>query len=322
MPDTPQDFINPFEGIDMDSLKTHVRLMVNRFNSILSANLVAECEKPEVRQAILYRIDYGFNQIFRFSTLLPPPTRYCIVFSVNGQKNSINKIKNDPINSNYGYAKMGLYEAGANGNFIVECHRIPKHDGVVASDITGLVNHWEIFVKDANCNFEKSFSFIILDKWQVIYDIDEKKNVEIFQPNNELGSDKGAKTFLQNKGLPPNLKWNLVKFILRSNDLITVEVPTQNWHTRASYHQLGMADQRKGDEPSKLWIALRMLCEFNGRIQWSNPENVKDKKTISRLNKFMKDAFGIDDNFFKRYSKEHGYVTKSALEDRRGEDGF
>jgi hypothetical protein len=323
MPDTPQDFINPFEGIDMDSLKTHARSMANRFNSILSANLVAECEKPEVRQAILYRIDYKHDFLMSYYTFLAPPIRYCLVFSIKGLKDSIYKIKNKHSEySSHGFEKMSLLEAGATSNFIVDCYRIPKRDGLVTADISRLVNEWEIFVKDANCDFENTFGIIILDQWQVVYDYSENVNAEISQLNNKLGSSEAAKRFLQDNGLPSNFKWNLIKFILKSDYLIIIEVPTQNWRIRASYHDLGMVDRRKGDEPSKLWIALRTLCKFNGCIKWSNTESVEDKKTLSRLSKFMKECFGIDDNFIERYSKKHGYVAKSSFTDRRGEDSL
>ena len=322
MSDTLQGFINPFEEIDVDSLKTHVRYMVNRFDALLSENLARESEKPEVTQAILYRIDYTRDSFSRYYTFLPtPPTRYCIVFSVIGPNNSIHKIKKRLLYSQYDYLKMSLFEGGATSNFIVDCYKITKQGEMVNYDITGLVDEWEIFVKDVNCNFEKSFGYIILNQWKVVYDIGENKSVEISQSHSKLGPAESARRFLQDKGLPPDLKWKDIKFILRSNDYITIEVPSRNWQTRASYHQLEMADHRKVDEPSKLWIALRVLCQCNGQLNWHNPESVQDLKTISRLNTFMKDAFNIDDKFVKTYSKKHGYVTKSALVDRRDKDG-
>jgi hypothetical protein len=320
--DTLQGFINPFEDIDVDSLKTHVRFMVNRFNALLSENLVGECEKPEVMEAILYPFDDKRGVFVKYYTFLSEPTRFCVVFSIKGLKDSIHKIKNKISElSSYGFEKMTLIEAGVTSNFIVDCYRIPKQDGVVTSDITRLADEWTIFIKDAKCNFEKSYSDIVLNQWKVVYDIGENKSAEMSQRLSKPGPTECARKFLQDKGLPLNLKWKDIKFILRSNNLITIEVPNQNWHTRVSYHQLGMADNRIGDTPSKLWIALRMLCQFSGRISANNPESVQDTKTISRLNIFMKDAFGIDDKFVKTYSKKNGYVTKSALEDRREEYG-
>jgi hypothetical protein len=311
-----------FAKIDIDALEMHVKKMVFRINSIIDSKVKGVTNKPEVRQVTFHPIDFRTNLFFRYYNFLAPPTRFCIIFTLKNLEKCIDNLRDKERSSGPDFFNIDLFDLVADYNFFFDCHRIHRHGRINDRDVTGLIEKWTIFIKDINCKFEKIPEDIVPDFSISVYDATDEDSSEILPEKKSIEVNKKVKKKLQELTFPPDLKWQLVNFIMRSDDIITIKVPSLNWSVRLSYHELGMVDLRKGDEPSKLWIALRMLCKFNGRIQWSNPEVVQDKKTLSRLSTFMKNAFGIDDNFFKRYSRKHGYVAKSAFEDRRGEDSI
>ena len=78
-----------------------------------------------------------------------------------------------------------------------------------------------------------------------------------------------------------------------------------------SYHKLGMEDKRTGDKPTVLWELLKMFIKERGFISSQNPEyDPRLPDATKRLNKHLKDLFGIEDNITGHYKKEKGYRLK------------
>jgi hypothetical protein len=129
---------------------------------------------------------------------------------------------------------------------------------------------------------------------------------------------------------PPGTSWEQIKIALVENDIAIIKTPTIN--RRVSYHELGMSDIRRGNKPKKIWIILILFAQFNCRLDGEIPESIKrillnDYKIdyykklpdyTKRLNKHLKDLFGINDSIFKFHYKKHkAYITKIEFSDRR-----
>ena len=120
------------------------------------------------------------------------------------------------------------------------------------------------------------------------------------------------KTFELSKGVfpcKPGTTWQDVTITLLAHDLVRIKTP--EGEDRVTYHQLGMADKRKGDTPTILWETLKVLLINKGTVSRENIEyNSKLPDNFKRLNNHLKELFQIDESAFPHYKKEKGYKAK------------
>ena len=114
---------------------------------------------------------------------------------------------------------------------------------------------------------------------------------------------------------PPGTKWEEICITLVAND--TVRIQTPHVEGRFQFSALGLQDKRKGDAPGMLWELLKVFAKNNGSITRTNIEyNRKLTDTAKRLNRRMKEIFGIRESIFKaHYKKERGYRTRIIFRD-------
>ena len=114
----------------------------------------------------------------------------------------------------------------------------------------------------------------------------------------------------------PETKWEDIKITLLSDEMVSIKTPHASG--KFTYHQLGMQDTRIGDTYTQLWVLFRDFAKDQGFISSANNEyraNLTD--TTKRLNKHLKDLFGIQKSIFKgHYKRENGYRTRILFSDR------
>ncbi len=116
----------------------------------------------------------------------------------------------------------------------------------------------------------------------------------------------------------PGTKWENITITLVANDMVRIKTP--QGEGRFTYHELGLSDKRKGDEPKKaLWGLFKLFAEKNNFISRENIEyDPMLPDTAKRLNAHLKKLFGIQDSIYKgHYKKEGGYRTKIKFSDPR-----
>jgi len=120
----------------------------------------------------------------------------------------------------------------------------------------------------------------------------------------------------------PNTPWEKVEITLVDNN--TVRVKTPQGEGLFTYHQLGMADRRKGDSNTKLWRLFVAFAKLNGVLSSENLDYARRyldsltqddlktlPKTANRLNTHLKSLFDIKDSVYKNhYRKEKAYKMK------------
>lgn len=115
----------------------------------------------------------------------------------------------------------------------------------------------------------------------------------------------------------PGTKWEDIKITLTADD--TVKIKTPQGEGIFSYHQLGMSNENTRElRPTVLWAFVKILSENDGFISSKNPDyNSKFPDTAKRLNKHLKQLFGIDESIYQgHYKKMKGYKTKIFFSDR------
>jgi len=108
----------------------------------------------------------------------------------------------------------------------------------------------------------------------------------------------------------PETQWEDIIITLVSDD--TVRIKTLDIEQRFNYSELGLSDKRKGDTPTILWELLKLFATMNGFISSNNSEyNATLPDTAKRLNKHLKNLFGINESIYAgHYKKEGGYRTR------------
>lgn len=121
--------------------------------------------------------------------------------------------------------------------------------------------------------------------------------------------------------------WEDIRITLIDNEMVRVETPSKKG--RFTYHQLGMQDKRRGDQPTQLWALLVLFAKNQGVISLQDYELSKDRlykagsnKTVlfdcaKRLNSHLKELFGIEESIYKaHYRKKRRYDTRIVFSDR------
>lgn len=131
----------------------------------------------------------------------------------------------------------------------------------------------------------------------------------------ELGRERGKQ---QKKPVfpCPEARWEDITLTLIADD--TVRVKTPNGEGKFNYHKLELTDKRKGDQPTVLWPLLRLFIKERGTISSQTPNyNPKLPDTTKRLNRHLKELFGIKESIYTgHYKKENGYRLKFVVSDQ------
>lgn len=140
------------------------------------------------------------------------------------------------------------------------------------------------------------------------------------RPDEVLDNDTISDDLLEdvNKVFPceAGTQWNDIIITLIDNE--TVRIKTPQGEGRFTYHQLRMNDARVGNKPKMIWGLLRLFAHSFGNITRDNPTyDPKISDTAKRLNKHLKELFGINDSIFQgHYKKMKGYKTKIIFSDQ------
>lgn len=108
----------------------------------------------------------------------------------------------------------------------------------------------------------------------------------------------------------PGTKWEHITITLIADD--TVRLKTPKGEGRLSYHQLGLADGRKGDKPKVIWELLKLFCLNNGDISSQNQKyDPKLPDNAKRLNTHLKGLFQINESIYSsHYRTEKAYKAR------------
>jgi hypothetical protein len=116
----------------------------------------------------------------------------------------------------------------------------------------------------------------------------------------------------------PGTRWEYITIILLADDMVKVKTP--QGEGRFTYHQLGFADKRKGDQPTMLWTLLKAFAGTQGRISRSEGVEYSPRlpDSAKRLDKSLQKIFGINERIYKgHYRAEKGYTTRFTVLDHR-----
>ena len=114
----------------------------------------------------------------------------------------------------------------------------------------------------------------------------------------------------------PTTRWEDVKITLIENEVVRVKTPRGT--ERFSYHDLGMSDKRSGNKPTVLWVLFKTFAQNKGVISSKNFDyDPMLPDTAKRLNKHLKEVFGIDESIYSgHYKSQKGYKTKIFFSDQ------
>lgn len=121
---------------------------------------------------------------------------------------------------------------------------------------------------------------------------------------------KEANTTDSFSNIPKAAKWEDVTMTLLADDMIKIKTP--QGEAKFTYHQIGLQDNRKGDQAGMLWGLLKLFAKNNGFISSKNTSyDPKLPDTAKRLNNHLKKIFRIQKSIYAgHYKKEKGYKTK------------
>lgn len=173
------------------------------------------------------------------------------------------------------------------------------------------------------------YAFIELDDFAAyLRRIEEVHDLSIPLPA-RLFPDENKKPIQRNKVFPcePGTQWEDIKITLVANDMVRIKTP--QGEGRFTYHELGMADKRAGDKPKLVWGLLVVFARRQGVLSPSDSLYSQDRVTgtankykgticdaTKRLNKHLKEVFGIDESIYKwHYRKYKKYETKIFFSD-------
>ncbi len=147
-----------------------------------------------------------------------------------------------------------------------------------------------------------------------VFGIEKKiKLIKTTQTHEESGETKPiTEAFPCN----PGTKWEDIKITLTANNKVRIETPQGKGHF--TYYKLGMSDGRAGDKPTVLWHLFKIFAKNKGYITGKAGQYYKNlPDTAKRLNRHLKNLFGIDDSIFKCHYKKHkAYITKIIFNDQ------
>lgn len=119
--------------------------------------------------------------------------------------------------------------------------------------------------------------------------------------------------------------WNDFSVVMISEEKCRIE--TSDGKKRYTFAQLGMADGRKVNEPTKLWKLMQIFAATGGYINWKtikaysdgrDSEKLDFSSLTKQLNKHLQQHFGITDSIFTgHYNKTRGWRTKIKFSDER-----
>ena len=114
----------------------------------------------------------------------------------------------------------------------------------------------------------------------------------------------------------PGTNWDEIFITLVADDMVRIRTP--KGEGRVTYHTLKMFDIRKGDSPIMIWELLKLFAKNDGFISSMNTKyDPRLPDTAKRLNKHLKELFGINESIYKaHYKKEKGYRTKIHFSDQ------
>jgi hypothetical protein len=148
----------------------------------------------------------------------------------------------------------------------------------------------------------------LLDAW---YPLDQVEAISGAKSQKIIPNAKTTKLTV-----PPGTQWKDIKITLISDD--TVRIKTPNLEERFNYSELALSDKRKSDSTTLLWELLKLFAKNNGLILSNDPDyDPKLLNSTKRLNKHLKELFGINDSIYQgQYKIERGYRTKIFFSDQ------
>lgn len=172
---------------------------------------------------------------------------------------------------------------------------------------------WKYFIKPSDKQETRSL-LMVLEKALFIEDnaIEIKEKIDL--------KEKKEVKIKNDIILPckPGTKWEDIKITLIKDELVRIITP--DGEGLFTYHQLGMADRRKGDQPTMLWGLFKMFAEYRGFISSKHIEHYDPAipNTTKRLNINLQKVFGINESIYTaHYKKAKGYKTKIFFSDAR-----
>jgi len=112
--------------------------------------------------------------------------------------------------------------------------------------------------------------------------------------------------------IPSGTKWEEITINFIDERNVDIRVPTcDTLHT--SYADMGFADGRNGN-PTKQWELFQLLAKRGGSLPPDDKEvGSSYKKAKQNLETQLKDYFGFEYDFFKKYNTKDGYVAKVTM---------
>ena len=122
-------------------------------------------------------------------------------------------------------------------------------------------------------------------------------------------------TFNSTLQIPKADSWDEITITLLATDM--VEVSCRRKKMKLTYHELGMKDVRKGDQPKAMWWFLVLLIKENGFISRQTEDyNPKMTDTVKGFKRQMKKFFEIDNDVISHYKTNKGYKAFFQVADK------
>lgn len=166
----------------------------------------------------------------------------------------------------------------------------------------------------------------------LLFPSDEQTTHSLMNPHYDAAQEKDRyqprkKDFIEklaSKVFPsdPGIKWDDVGITAISDHVVKIRTP--RGEERLTYGEMGFADKRNPDKPTKLWTLLLAFCECRGTIQPAGQIDQGLYKAVSDLNRKLQRLFGITESFLSggRYQRKKGYVSKIRFADQRDPDAM
>ncbi|PKN64111.1 MAG: hypothetical protein CVU57_16180 [Deltaproteobacteria bacterium HGW-Deltaproteobacteria-15] len=115
--------------------------------------------------------------------------------------------------------------------------------------------------------------------------------------------------------------WSSVKITATSNGAVKIE--TLKGRARFTYGELGFADGKNPDKPTRPWFVLLDFCRNGGTVTLKGKDGAYYKQ-VSDLNKKLQSLFGLNSSFLKggKYKSRKGYISEILFSDLRDSDAL